>query len=564
MAARLPTDSPDRAAWTFGAVPLRDAVLGSKQRDAALVLLAASGLVLVVACANLGGLLLAYMSGRRHELAVRAAIGATRGRLIRQLMTESLVLALVGGLLGVIIAQWGVDLFIGTLGKPGGASWMSFSVDGRVLLFALGTSVATALLFGMAPAIGGSRVDIRGILQEDRPVSGSARRRRIRGGLVAAQVALSLGLVTGAASVVMSAVSMGDAHPGFDRGGLMVLHAPLPGARYDAAPQRMAFVAAARDRLRAVPGISGVSAVSDPPLVDRNVPATSFVAEGWTSADSLPFVSFRFVDSDYLDVMRIPLRSGRAFTSAEARDAGGLLVLINETMARRHWPGRDAVGRRLRLPGSAHPDAWFTVIGVVGDVAQRMLPSQPENQMYFPLAIGRDVSLVVRTSDAVAAGAAARDAMRAVDSSVAIALHSMDGTYRAYMRDRRLQGFVLGALGLVAVLVAALGVYGVMSLTVAERRREIAIRAALGGTRGAIVRLILRNAMRVVSAGIVAGFVLAFAVTSFLASIFFGLRAFDPRVFAATAALLAGVAIVSSWWPARAAGRVDPMAALKN
>jgi putative ABC transport system permease protein len=218
MAARLPTDSPDRAAWTFGAVPLRDAVLGSKQRDAALVLLAASGLVLVVACANLGGLLLAYMSGRRHELAVRAAIGATRGRLIRQLMTESLVLALVGGLLGVIIAQWGVDLFIGTLGKPGGASWMSFSVDGRVLLFALGTSVAAALLFGMAPAIGGSRVDIRGILQEDRPVSGSARRRRIRGGLVAAQVALSLGLVTGAASVVMSAVSMGDAHPGIRSG----------------------------------------------------------------------------------------------------------------------------------------------------------------------------------------------------------------------------------------------------------------------------------------------------------------------------------------------------------
>lgn len=565
MPAPLSTDTPDRAAWIFGAVPLRDAVAGSKQRDVALVLVAASGLVLVVACANLAGLLLAYVSGRRHELAVRAAIGAGRGRLIRQLMTESLVLALIGGGLGVILAQWGLDLFIGTLGKPGGAAWLSFSIDGRVLLFALATSMATAVLFGMAPAIGGSRVDIRGVLQEDRSSSQSPRRRRMRGGLVAAQVALSLGLVAGAASVVMSSLRMADIHPGFDRDGLLVLRAPLPGARYDAAAQRMAFVNAARDRLRGIPGISGVSAVSHPPLVERNVPATAFMAEGWAQGEPLPFASFRFVDGDYVDMMRIPIRRGRAFTSAEARDASGAVVLINETMARRHWPGRDAVGGRLRLPGAAHPDVWFTVIGVVGDVAQRMLPAQPENQMYFALPMGRDVSLVVRaTSDPAVAGAAARDAVRAVDSSVAVALHSMDGTYRAYMRDRRLQGFVLGALGLVAVLVAALGVYGVMSLTVTERRREIAIRAALGGTRAAIVRLVLGNAMRVTSAGIAAGLLLAVGVTSFLSSIFFGLRAFDPRVFAAAAGLLGCVALISSWWPARAAARVDPMAALKT
>jgi hypothetical protein len=271
------------------------------------------------------------------------------------------------------------------------------------------------------------------------------------------------------------------------------------------------------------------------------------------------------VDADYLDVMRIPVRRGRGFTPAEARDERARMILINETMARRHWPGRDPVGARLQLPGAADPAAWFTVIGVVGDVAQRQLPSPAENQMYFPLPVGRDIAFVIRAAgDAAAVAAAAREAVSGLDLSVAVTAHGMAGTYRAYAEDRRLQGLVLGALGAVAVLVAALGVLGVMSLTVAERNREIAIRAALGGTPQSIVRLILSTAVRLVSAGIGAGLLLALAVTAFLSSIFFGLRAFDPIVFAAAAALLGGVALAASWWPARAASRVDPIAALKN
>jgi ABC-type lipoprotein release transport system permease subunit len=239
-------------------MPLRDAILGSKQRDAALVLLLASGLVLVVACANLAGLLLAYVSGRRHELAVRAAIGAARWRLVRQLMTESLMLAITGGALGVLLASWGTELFIATLGKPGGAGWLTFGVDARVVLFAFAAATVTAMVFGIAPAIGGSRVDIRSVLQEDRPSSSPARRGRARGILVGAQVALSLGLVTGGASVVMSSIAMGDVHPGFDRNGLVVVRTPLPGARYDSWPSRMAFVDEARARLLAVPGVLSV------------------------------------------------------------------------------------------------------------------------------------------------------------------------------------------------------------------------------------------------------------------------------------------------------------------
>lgn len=564
MPAPLIADARNGTTWTFAAVPLRDAVLGSKQRDAAMVLLVASALVLVVACANLAGLLLAYMSGRRHELAVRAAIGATRGRLVRQLMMESIALAAIGGLLGVLLAQWGVDLFIGTLGKPGGAAWMTFAVDGRVLLFAVGVSVVTAILFGTAPAIGGSRVDIRAVLQEAAPSSRPGGRHAARRILVGAQVALSLGLVAGGASVVMSSMSMEDVHPGFDRDGVFVLRTPLPGTRYDAPAARMAFVDAARERVRALAGVSAVSAVSHAPLVDRNVPATNFMLEGWFAAESLPYASFRFVDADYIEVMRIPIRSGRAFTPAEARDTGSAAIMINETMARRHWAGRDPVGARIRLPAAANPSAWFTIVGVVGDVAQRKLPSEPENQMYFALPHGRDVAFVVRAAPNAAIAGATREALRAIDGSVAITAHSMEGSYKAYSRDRRQQGFVLTALGLVAVLVAALGVYGVMLLTVAERHRELAVRVALGGTRAVIVRLILGNAMRLVSAGVGVGLLLAIAVTTFLSSIFFGLQPFDLRVFGAASSLLAAVALAAAWWPARTAGRVDPMSALKN
>jgi putative ABC transport system permease protein len=319
-----------------------------------------------------------------------------------------------------------------------------------------------------------------------------------------------------------------------------------------------------RARLAAVPGASAVSAISHAPLVDRNVPATNFIVQGWTATQSLPYATFRFVDADYFEVMRIPVRRGRTFTALQARDERSATVVINETMARRHWPDRDPVGDRLRLPGARNPDAWFTVIAVVGDVAQRSLPSPPESQMYFPLPNGRDVSFVVRASgDPSATTAAVRDAAASVDRAVATTTRRMDGTYRAFAEDRRLQGLVLGALGAVALLVAALGVFGVMSLTVAERQREIAIRAALGGTPRAIVRLVLGNALRLVSFGVAAGLVLAFAATAFLSSIFFGLRAFDPAVFAAATALLGGAALAASWWPARTAGRIDPMAALK-
>jgi putative ABC transport system permease protein len=565
----LAVPAPAGLRWIATAVPLRDTMISGKHRNATLALLVASGLVLAIACANLGGLLLAFIGARKHELAVRSAIGATRLRLVRQLMTESLMLSLGGAVLGALVAQWAVDLFVSTVGLPRDAEWLEFAVDGRVLAFALVTSVGAALLFGVLPAFRGSRTDIRTVLQEDnRTASSSPRARRVRTALVALQVALSLGLVAGATSIVLSSISIDAIEPGFNRERLLTIRTALVGTTYDMPARRMAFVDAASDRLRAVPGVAAVTAVSHVPVGDRDVPWWPFLLPGQDTAPNggrLPVTSVRFADSGYVEALGIPVLLGRTFTSGEARDVRARQLLISDSMARRYWPNGGAIGSRIRLTRELDAADWYTVIGVVGNVAQRQLPAAPENQVYLPLAQARDVTLVVRTtSDPAALAGAVREAVRGVDSGVAVSTRTMTEMYRWYTNDRQGQGLVLAVLGVVALLVAALGVYGVMALMVTERHREIAIRKALGGSNAAMRRLVLGRGLRLTSIGLGAGMALAMAMTSFLSSLFYGIRPFDLRVLGMTAALLGGVAIAASWWPARSAMRVDPMTVLKR
>ncbi len=558
---------PERAGWVATITPLRQIMLGTKQRNMALFVLSAAGLVLLIACANLAGLLTAYLGGRKHEIALRAAIGASRYRLVKQLMTESLLLALTGGALGVLLAQWGVAVFAAMLGTPRGADWIELTVDGRVLLFALLASTTTALLFGLAPAIGGSRADLRTVLQEARTAGGSRPRgRRLRGALVAGQVALSIGLVAGAASIVMSSIGYDKLDTGFKRDGLFVLKVALASRAYEQPEQRFAFVDAAAARLRALPGVASVSATSHFPLADRDLPAAGFVLDGAApSGQRPPFAWLRFVDANYLSTMGIPVHRGRAFSAAEARDPRGRTVVINDTMARRYWPELDPVGERLRLVGSPDVDGWYTIVGVAGDVAQRHLPRQPENQMYLPLAPARELRLVVRAAaDPAALAMTARETVRSVDDSLAVSAQTMEGAYEWYVNDRRIQGMVLGSIGGIGVLVAALGIFGIVSLMVTERRRELAIRSALGASRAAVMRLVLARGLALAGAGVFAGLLFAVGLTTFLSSIFIGVRAFDGLLLGLVAALLGGVALAASWWPARRAMRLDPMIELKQ
>jgi putative ABC transport system permease protein len=510
--------------------------------------------------------LTAYLAGRKHEVALRAAIGASRARLVRQLMTESMMLALSGGALGVLLAQWGVAVFAASLGKPRGAEWIELTVDGRVLLFALLASALTALFFGMAPAIRGSRADLRTVLQEGGRMAGSQpRARRMRSVLVAGQVALSIGLLAGAASIVTSTMRFADIDPGFDRNRLLLLRVALANRAYEHSEQRLAFVDAAVARLRTLPGVASVTTTSHVPLADRDVPDAGFLVEADAPAGRPPFATYRFVDADYLDVMGIGVHRGRAFTNAEARDVHADTVVINDTMARRYWPGRDPVGTRVQLATQSEVAGWYTVVGVVADVAQRQLPAAPENQIYLPLAGARELTFAIRANgDAGAIATAAREAVRGVDESLAVEAQTMTAAYAFYVNDRRLQGMVLGTIGATAVLIAALGLYGIVSLMVVERSRELAIRSALGASKGAVMRLVLRRGVALAMTGIVAGCLLATALTTFLSSVFLGVRAFDGLVLGAAAALLGTVAVTASWWPARRAMRVDPMAALKQ
>jgi putative ABC transport system permease protein len=561
LSAALGTDGSNGAVLTM---PLRGEMIGRKQREMASVVLAAAALVLLLACANLAGLLAAHIGERKYEMALRAAIGADRLRLVRQLMTESVMLAVAGGLAGLILAQWGIDLFAATVGKPDGAEWITFAIDGRVVTFALAASLATALVFGLAPALGGTRIDLRGVLQGDAGASGP-RPHRARGLLVAGQLALSLALVTGAASIVMSSMRFADVDPGFDRGGVLAVKVAFTGAAYAQPEQRFAFVDAATARLRSVPGVTAVTAASHLPLIDRDVPSTSFTLEDAAPAARLPNGSVRFVDAGYIAAMRIPVRRGRPFTAAEARALENRAILINDTMARRYWPDRDPIGTRLRLTGSLESAGLYTIVGVVGEINQRQLPAAPENQMYLPLAPAREVSLMVRTaSDQGVVAAQARAAVQRLDRSLAISTNTMQAAYDWYASDRRSQGLVVGTLGGIALLLAGLGVYGVMSIMVQGRSREIAIRMALGSSAAAVRRLVLGRGLSVAAAGMAAGLLLATALTAFLSSIFLGVRAFDVRLLGAAVALLGSVTLLASWWPACRAMRVDPMVTLKE
>jgi putative ABC transport system permease protein len=566
-ALTAPLSKPADGGRTVAATSsLRSRLIGTKQRDMALFVLTAAALVLLVACANLAGILTAYVGARRHEMALRAAIGAERLRLVRQLMTESGVLAACGGLIGLLLAQWGISVFAATMGKPQGADWIEFALDGRVVMFAAAASAFTALLFGLAPAIGGSRVDLRSVLQEDGRASGSGpRARRLRGFLVAGQVALSIALVAGSASIVTSSMRFDDIDVGFEREGILALRVALAGPAYDEPEQRFAFIDAALARLRSLPGVESATIASHLPLIDRNVPHAGFVLDGHDATSRPPFGSIRFVDAGYLAAMGIPVRRGRAFSAVEARALRDRPIIINDTMARRHWPDRDPIGTTLRLTGTPDVEGTYTVVGVAGDVTQRQLPADPENQMYLPLAPARELSLAVRAaSDPVAVAARARDALQAVDRSLAISTNTMRAVHGWYVRDRRLQGIIIGILGSIAMLLAGLGVYGVMSLLVNERSREIAIRMALGSSASAVLRLVLARGLGLASAGIGVGVLLAGALTAFLSSIFLGVRAFDGSVLGLAAALLGAVAMLSSWWPARRAMRVEPMMTLKE
>jgi len=567
LARRLEAEYPATDAGArIALVPLHEQVAGPF-RPALLALLGAVVFVLLIACANVANLLLARASARGREVALRAALGAGRWRLARQLLTEALVLAAGGSLLGVLMAAWGVDALVAA-SPVSTAGFGDVGLDLRVLGYTALVTVLTGLAFGLAPFVTLTRLRVTSALKDAARGSSTAGGRRVRGALVVAEVAVSLVLLVGAGLLVRSFVRLLAVDPGYRTD--HVLTAPLnaPASRYAERPQIAAFYDRVLDRAHALPGVRRAALVSILPLVPGDNDA-SFSIEGRPAPANdfdQPVAWYRMASPGYFDTMGIRLVRGRGFTDADGADAPRI-VIINEALASRYWPGEDPVGRRVRLGGG--PDAPpATIVGVVGDVLQRGLDAAPVVEMYIPYRQipSRFMTLVLWTDGEPGALAGAlRSAMREIDPNLPLTgLATMDDLRARAVAQPRFLMALIGAFALTALMLAAIGIYGVVSYGVTQRTSEIGIRMALGADRRQILALVVGGGFRLVLVGVALGVAGAAAVTRGMTMLLFEVTATDPWTFAATTAGLAGVAALASLVPALHATKIDPMVALRE
>ncbi len=526
-----------------------------------LVLSGVVGLVLLIACANLANLLLARATVRRREIAIRLSLGASRARLVRQLLTESVLLALAGGALGILLGVWSWDLLLSFMPAVDLPIAVDQGMNRQVLGFTLGLSVLTGLLFGLAPALEASGRDVAHALK-DETGTGSARKGRLRSALVVAQVALSLLLLISSGLLLRSLEHAQSVRLGFNPDGVLLANIDLFPNGYTPETGR-AFQQRLHERLRALPGAEVASLARRVPLGFGGASGTSIVVEGYTAAkDESVFANYNQVTPDYFRTMGTELRRGRDFTDGDTL-AAPLVAVINEAMAARYWAGREALGGRFRLDKE-----WVTVAGVVETSKYRQLNEPPRPFFFLPLAQAYrpDVTLQVRTAgDPGALSSALRAEVSALDPILPVFnVTTLNDHIRAASFQQRLGGSLLAGFGALALALAAIGIYGVMSFGVAQRTREIGVRMALGARRGDILRLVLGYGMRLAGIGLAIGMVVAFAASNLLGGLLLGVSARDPITFAGVAGVLGAVALAATYVPARRATRVDPMVALRH
>lgn len=568
LAARLEIDSPEHnKGWKDDVVPLREQLVG-EVRPALLILLGAVGLVLLIACANVSNLLLARAAAREKEIALRTAVGARRLRVVRQLLTESLLLSLLGSLLGLVFAWWGLRALV-AISPRELVNLEGVGLDLPVLAVTLVASVATGFLFGLAPALESTRLNLNASLKEGgRGSAGQgARNRRLRGALVVAEIALALVLSAGAGLLVKSFVRLQEVDPGFRTENVLTMSLRLPDGKYREDSQQVAFFHRAAERIRALPGVRGAGAVSYLPFYGGLGSATRFTIEGRPAPlpGQSPSTNVRVTDSGYLGVMGIPLLRGRNFTDPESREARHVIV-ISETLARRYFPGEDPIGKRITVRMGAEP-VPNEIIGIVGDVKFASLSEEPKATVYMPMAElpMSAMTLVIRTAgDPGEMAPTVRRVLREIDPEQPVSeVRTMEQVMAEAVGRHRFNTLLLGLFAGLATLLAAIGIFGVMSSAVTLRTREIGLRTALGAQRGQVVALILKQGLRLTLAGVGLGLAGALALTRLLAGLLFGVGSTDPATFTAIALLLTLVSAIACYIPARRAARVDPLIALR-
>ena len=539
-------------------------------RQAMLVLLGAVGLVLLIACANVAHLRLASATSRYREFAIRSALGANRGRVVRQFLTESVLLSLIGGAAGLALAVWVVRALVLLMPKNT-PRIEEIRLDYRVVLFTLGTSLLTGLVFGLAPAFQAARTNLNDVLKEaGRGGTDTSRRLRLRSLLVVSEFALSLVLLIGAGLMIKSLLRLQEVKPGFDSSNLLTMRIALPSTKYDDFNKIHAFFEQLFDRLQARPDVKSAGAINLLPFGGGGGDRTFMIEDQPTpSGQARPDEQVRFVTPGYFGAMGIPLLSGRDFTRRDLPDTQHVAI-INSAFAHKFWPDGNGIGKRLSF-STDHPK-WYEVVGVVGNVKHRGLDIAGGPEVYIPAfqplfsdGYVPPLYIAVRTvNDPLQVAGAMRSEVAAIDRDQPISsLMTMDQRISDSIAPRRFNMFLLGLFAALALILAAIGIYGIMAFSVAQRTHEIGVRMALGASATDVLKLMMRNGFKLALVGIVVGLLAAFAATRVLSTLLYDVSATDSSIFVIDALLLAVAALLACYIPARRATKVDPIVALR-
>jgi putative ABC transport system permease protein len=552
-------------------VPLKEKVVGNI-RTPLLVLFVAVGFVLLTACANVAHMLLARADARRRELAVRTALGATRKRLIAQMLTESALLAATGGVAGLALAVWGIHALVGA-GPAIIPRVAAVTVDGRVLLLSLGITAATAMAFGLLPALRAARVDLAGTFRDgDRASSDGRARVQLRGLLVASEFALALVLLIGTGLMIRTVAALQHVDPGFDPRGVLAMTVSTTGTPAADSSRHAQFYVDALARVKSLPGVASASYINHLPIAG-DIWGFPFRLEGRPvpRPGESPTATYRVVFPRYFATMRLPMLSGRDIAETDRLGAPPVVV-INEFMARTHWPNENAVGKRIAIGDST----WTTVVGVAKNAVRSNWSAPPEEEMYLSFyqqpryLKGGYMTLVVRgecarSCDAAALAPSVRSAIRSIEHNAPISsVQTMSAVVSEATADQRFYLVLLASFAAIAILLAAVGIYGVMSYAVARRTHEIGIRIALGAESSSLLMIVVRQAMFVACIGAAAGLAMAFALTRLMRGVLFGVAPTDAMTFAGVTLVLFAVALIASLVPARRATLIDPLTALRE
>ena len=576
LTARLRRDFPDfyppNGGLTFSVVPLQEQVVGSVRRSLAL-LIGAVACVLLIACANVANLLLSRGLGRQKEIAVRAALGASRARIVRQLLTESVLLSIAGGLLGVLLA-WAGLRWMQTLGSKSVPRLDEIGIDGGVLAFTFVLSLASAILFGLAPAMRAASLDLQNELKDGHGASAGlapwGRRQGARRVLVVAELALAVVLLIAAGLLIRSFAQVQRVPAGFNASGVLTMELTMTGRKYTDVAKMQETVRGLWARLEQLPGVRAVGSVSSLPL--SNMMAWGpITVEGRVAPEGERFINVdqRIVAHEYFRVMEIPLIAGRAFGEQDVR--GGMRVaIVDERMAKQLWPAGDAIGKRVRTGGIDANNAapWITVVGIVGAVKQDALDADSRMALYFPHSQlpGRTLNVAIRAhGDPASLTQPVRQAIRDMDPDLPVYnVRTMAARVDESLARRRFSMLLLAVFAALASGLAAVGIYGVIAFLVAQGTKEMGIRMALGATPRGIGLLVVRHGVLMAAAGLVTGIAGAFAISRVMRSLLFGVGSADPLTYALVAVLVTITALAASCIPARRAARLDPMASLRD